>query len=124
MDENWVNQSSSHLPMPHRDLHGRFVPQILSTTLDDIVIFSKTYENHNQRLEALFQKLHQAGLKLYPSKCHFFQRKIKLLGHMISEAGVSVDKEWSTPQMVTLYWLHFFLKKIFKGFCQDCQAAP
>ena len=40
--------------------------------LDDIVIFSKTYEDHIQRLEAVFQKLHQAGLKLSPSKCRFF----------------------------------------------------
>ena len=40
--------------------------------LDDIVIFSKTYEDHIQRLEAVFQKLHQAGLKLSPSKRRFF----------------------------------------------------
>ena len=49
-------------------------------------------KDHIKRLEAIFQKLHQAHLKLSPSKCHFFQ-EIKYLGHMISEAGVSDDPE-------------------------------
>ena len=40
--------------------------------LDDIVIFSKDPTSHLERLEALFQKLKQAGLKLKPSKCELF----------------------------------------------------
>ena len=42
--------------------------------LDDIVI-----ENHIQKLEAVFEKLHQASLKLSPSKCHFFRRRSSTL---------------------------------------------
>ena len=44
--------------------------------LDDIVIFSKDLASHLERLEAVFQKLEEAGLKLKPSKwsCHFCQR--------------------------------------------------
>ena len=37
--------------------------------LDDIIIFSDTKEEHLKRLEAVFQKLATAGLKLKPSKC-------------------------------------------------------
>ena len=37
--------------------------------LDDIVIFSKDPGSHLKRLEAVFQKLEEAGLKLKPSKC-------------------------------------------------------
>ena len=40
--------------------------------LDDIVIFSKHLASHLERLEAMFQKLEQAGLKLKPSKCEPF----------------------------------------------------
>ena len=41
--------------------------------LDDIVIFSKDLGSHPERLEAVFQKLEEAGLKLKPSKCELFQ---------------------------------------------------
>ena len=51
--------------------------------LDDIVVFSKTYEEHLVRLQAVFTKLKEAGLKLSPSKCKFFQEETKYLGHFI-----------------------------------------
>ena len=40
--------------------------------LNDIVIFSKDLASHLERLEAVFQKLEEAGLKLMPSKCKLF----------------------------------------------------
>ena len=40
---------------------------------------------HIERLEAVFKKLAQAGLKLKPSKCEFFKKRIKYLGHIVSE---------------------------------------
>ena len=39
--------------------------------LDDVIVFSKTPEEHVFRLRAVFEKLKQAGLKLKPSKCNF-----------------------------------------------------
>ena len=47
--------------------------------LDDIIIFSRTPEDHIERLEGVFEKLAQAGLKLKPSKCEFFQAELKYL---------------------------------------------
>ena len=41
--------------------------------LDDIVIFSKDLASHLERLETVFWKLEEAGLKLKPSKCELFQ---------------------------------------------------
>ena len=52
--------------------------------LDDIIIFSDTKEEHLKRLEAVFKKLTTAGLKLKPSKCHFFREEIEYLGHVVS----------------------------------------
>ena len=76
--------------------------------LDDIIIFSKTYEEHLLHLEAVFEKLEKAGLKLSPSKCKLFQTRIKYLGHIISEKGAAVDpdkiscvKDWPTPTTVS-----------------------
>ena len=42
--------------------------------LDDIVVFSPTFESHIQRLQQVFERLRQAGLKLKGSKCDLFQR--------------------------------------------------
>jgi len=58
--------------------------------LDDIVVFSKTLEEHLQRLELLLERLRLANLKLKPSKCHLMQDEIAFLGHVISKDGSSV----------------------------------
>ena len=59
--------------------------------LDDVIIFSDTKEEHLKRLEAVFQKLITAGLKLKPSKCHFFREEIEYLGHVVSGKGISTN---------------------------------
>ena len=41
--------------------------------LDDIIVFSKTPEEHLERLRGVFEKLSAAGLRLKPSKCEFFK---------------------------------------------------
>ena len=76
--------------------------------LDDIVIFSKDLASHLERLKAVFQKLEEAGLKLKPSKCELFWRKLAYLGHVISAKGEATDegkieaiKNWPTPTNAT-----------------------
>ena len=57
--------------------------------LDDIIIFSKTEEEHLQHITDIFKKLCKAGLKLKLSKYSFFQKELQYLGHLVSEEGVS-----------------------------------
>ena len=82
--------------------------------LDDIIIFSDTKEEHLKRLEAVFQKLCAAGLKLKPSKCFFFREEIEYLGHVVSGKGISTNPKkveavakWPTPK--TVYDIRSFL---------------
>ena len=55
--------------------------------LDDIIIFSKTEEEHLQHLEEIFVRLHKFGLKMKCEKCSFFKKHIQYLGHLVSEKG-------------------------------------
>jgi len=52
--------------------------------LDDILVFSETFEEHCDKLSTIFDHLERYTLKLKPTKCHLFQRKVKFLGHVIS----------------------------------------
>nr|ATA66769.1 Pol, env [Haliotis discus hannai] len=72
--------------------------------LDDLIIFSRTYEEHVERLELVFRRLEQCGLKLAPKKCKFFKRKVRYVGYIVSEDGIEADpekvekiKDWPTP---------------------------
>ena len=69
--------------------------------LDDIIIFSKTEEEHLQHLEIIFQGLREAGLKLKWSECSFMKLHIEYLGHLILENGVEpmLDKLSAIKEM-------------------------
>ena len=76
--------------------------------LDDIIIFSKSPDDHITRLEGVFERLAKAGLKLKPSKCEFFKSSLKYLGHIVSKDGIATDpqkieaiRKWPTPKTVT-----------------------
>ena len=76
--------------------------------LDDIIVFSQTPEEHLVRLQAVFNKLKAAGLKLKPSKFKLFWKQINYLGHVVGHNEVSTDPmkieavtEWPRPTTVT-----------------------
>ena len=59
--------------------------------LDDIIVFSKTMDEHIRHLRIVFDLLTQENLKLKISKCDFFKTKIKYLGHIITASGFHPD---------------------------------
>ena len=56
--------------------------------LDDVIVFSRTKEEHLHRLQIVFGWFLEHGLKLKQSKCHFLQDEITFLGHEISAKGM------------------------------------
>ena len=57
--------------------------------LDDVIVFSSTPEEHLVRLRAVLERFLEHGLKLKPSKCHFFRTEIDYLGHKVSADGMT-----------------------------------
>jgi len=53
--------------------------------IDDVIIFSRSLEKQVVRLEVVFHRLRMGGLKLKPTKCRIFQRRVDFLGHVLSE---------------------------------------
>jgi len=75
--------------------------------LDDIVLLSKTEEEHLERLECLLERLQEANLKLKPSKYKLTQVQVSFLGHLVSKDGLSTDpvkiklsEDWPVPKNV------------------------
>ena len=56
--------------------------------LDDIIIFSKTPQEHLSHIRMVFKKLKSANLSTKKSKCNFFSKEIQYLGHILSVTGI------------------------------------
>lgn len=74
---------------------------------DDILIFSKSEEEHYAHLDLVFKLLHENQLYLNPEKSSFFKTEIEYLGHIVSGDGIRVDpkkikciNEWPRPQSI------------------------
>jgi Reverse transcriptase (RNA-dependent DNA polymerase) len=66
--------------------------QCALTYLDDIVVYSPTFEQHLEHLSTVLQLLQAAGVSLKRSKCSFAELQVKYLGLKVSQAGVEVDE--------------------------------
>ena len=86
-------------------------------SLDDVIVFRKTFEEHQARLQQVFMRLRSAGLKLKPSKCFLLCSSVAFLCHVICADRVLTDPEkvcivrdWPCPTSVSAV-------RAFLGFC-------
>ncbi|MCG8077014.1 MAG: hypothetical protein JAY75_12315, partial [Candidatus Thiodiazotropha taylori] len=92
--------------------------------LDDIIIFSKTFETHLNDLREVFERLKAANLKLSPEKSRFFCKEVTFLGHRVSSDGISTDPEkvqsirdWPKPTNVKEVRSFVGLASYYRKFC-------
>ena len=101
--------------------------------LDDVIVYSKTLEEHLLRMRVVFDRIREAGLKLKSSKCDIFKREINYLAHHVSKRGILPSKknlkgitECPTPDTYTkiksFVGLVGHYKRFIKGFARI--AAP
>ncbi|KAF8046827.1 hypothetical protein N665_3390s0001 [Sinapis alba] len=109
-----------------------YLDEFLIIFFDDILLYSKTKEDHETHLRAVLGRLSEQ--KLFPklSKCSFWQKRIGFLGHIVSADGVSVDqekikciREWPQPKSATeirsFLGLDGYYRKFVKGFLSIAQ---
>ena len=100
--------------------------------LDDVIMYSEMPEDHLTQLQTVFDCFTHQGLKLKPSKCHFFKKEVTYLGHEISakgmlpgQKGVEEIAQIGPPTMYT--GVRKFIRAVFPPFykelCTDSQAA-
>jgi hypothetical protein len=84
-----------------------YLKKFVVVFIDDILIFSKNEEDHDEHLRVVLQKLRENQLYAKLSKCEFWLKEVLFLGHIISEGGISVDPSkvkdvlsWKTPQNI------------------------
>lgn len=104
--------------------------------VDDILIYSKSKEDHDQHLHSPLQLLRSHKLHAKLSKCEFWLEQIMFLGYIISKDGVSVDPakveavfNWPKPTTTSEIRTRKFsrigrlLQKIRARFLRDCRSV-
>jgi hypothetical protein len=83
-------------PIFQRMMQGVLAPYLWIFCLvyiDDIVVYSQTYEEHINHLDQVLGAIEKVGITLSPPKCHLFYTSILLLGHKVSRLGLSTHLE-------------------------------
>ncbi|XP_020208671.1 uncharacterized protein LOC109793617 [Cajanus cajan] len=84
-----------------------YLDRFVVVFIDDILVYSKTREEHVEHLRILNQTVKEKQLYAKLSKCEFRLNSVSLLGHVISEGGIVIDPskieavlEWKAPKSV------------------------
>ena len=97
--------------------------------LDDIIGLGRSFGEHIKILDSVFQRLRPSVLRLKPSKCAFFQKEVRYLGHIISRDRVATDQDktakvatWPVPTIKkeTQQFLGFasLYRRFLRGFAR------
>ena len=103
--------------------------------LDDLVIYSSTWEEHLTQLRAALNSLHSAGLTVKPSKCQFGMSRRTYLGHVVGGDHVCPDhskircvESFATPtekkQVRRFLGLTGYYRKFIPDYWSGCSAQP
>ncbi|GES73591.1 retroviral-like aspartic protease 1 [Rhizophagus clarus] len=94
--------------------------------LDDVNIYSKTFEEHLQHLKEVLKRVEKAGLKINPEKCHFCTQSLQFLGHIVTNKGILPDpskvdaiKNYPVPKNLTQLRAFLGLTSYYRRFIKD-----
>jgi len=104
-----------------------YLDRFLVVFIDDILLYSKSEEEHAEHLRIVLQTLEEKKLYVKMSKCEFWLHNVSFLGHVISSSGITVDPSkvdvvlhWEAPKSVTeirsFLGLVDYYRRFTKGF--------
>ena len=104
-----------------------YLDQFVVVFIDDILVYSRDEQEHEQHLKIVLQTLREKKLYAKLRKCDFWLKEISFLGHIVSAEGVRVDPvkieavvNWKPPQSVTevrsFLGLARYYRRFVKGF--------
>jgi hypothetical protein len=108
-----------------------YLDKLVQVFIDDILIYSRTMEEHDEHLRLVLQCLREHKLYGKLSKCSFYQSRIQYLGHVISDEGIAVDlakveaiMEWPVPMNVTEVRSFMGLSGYYRWFVEGFSKIP
>ena len=127
-----TNAPTAFMDLMHR-VFQPYLDQFVVVFIDDILIYSRSEEEHEDHLRVILQVLRDHQLYAKFSKCEFWHTEVKFLGHVVSASGVSVDPEkveavMSWERLKSVFEIHSFLglaaycRRFFEDFSR--LAAP
>ncbi|KAJ0715116.1 putative nucleotidyltransferase, Ribonuclease H [Helianthus annuus] len=120
----------TNAPAVFMDLMNRvskpYLDKFVVVFIDDILIYSKTKDEHEQHLRAILELLKKEKLYAKFSKCEFWLREVQFLGHVVNGDGIHVDptkieaiKNWETPKTPTEIRQSLGLAGYYRRFIED-----
>jgi hypothetical protein len=104
-----------------------YLDKFVVVFIDDMLIFSRNEEDHDEHLRVVLLKLRENQLYAKLRKCEFWLKEVLFLGHIICEGGIFVDPSmvkdvlsWKTPQNISdirsFLRLAGYYRKFIEGF--------
>ena len=105
---------------------GELFYTVAPVYIDDIIVHSRTFEEHLEDVGQVFERIQGANLKLEPEKCKFCFEEIKFLGHILGKDGIRTDpakiekvKNYPRPTNITQLRGFLGLAKYYRKFIKD-----